>query len=148
MQLAGSGKCFGTGAVFGVVLFGLVLAQVGSGDAFLSFRHVVTERIANQTDFVNSVLSDELPLKIVEFSQHVYDWDRDTLKITGKWVLSSPNDDYLYFVEYAQKIDKSTGFKEILEDLNSKQLITDIKRVERVKPQSFTFEKTFVFGKK
>lgn len=46
-----------------------------------------------------------LPLKIVEFSQYAYDWDRDTLKVNGKWVLNSPNDDYLYFVEYTEKID-------------------------------------------
>uniref|UniRef100_A0AAG5D013 Uncharacterized protein n=1 Tax=Anopheles atroparvus TaxID=41427 RepID=A0AAG5D013_ANOAO len=148
MQLTRSGKCFGTGALLGVVLFGVLLTQIGPGDAFLTVKHVVTERIANQTDFVNNVLSDELPLRIVEFSQHVYDWDHDTLKVTGKWVLNSPKDDYLYFVEYAQKIDKNTGFKEILQELYSKQRITDIKRVERVKPQSFHFEKTIFFGKK
>ncbi|XP_053670965.1 uncharacterized protein LOC128721255 [Anopheles nili] len=144
MELLGSGKCVG----IGLLLVGFLLAQIGSGSAFLTVNHVVTERISNQTDFVNNVLSDELPLRIVEYSQYVYDWDRDTLKVNGKWVLNSPNDDYLYFVEYSQKIDKSTGFKEILANLQEKQLITDIRRVERVKPQSFHFEKTIFFGKK
>ncbi|XP_052890630.1 uncharacterized protein LOC128298868 [Anopheles moucheti] len=147
MKLHG-GKCVDTGAVIGLVLVGVLLAQLEPCSAFYTVKQVVTERISNQTEFVNNVLSDELPLKIVEFSQYVYDWDRDTLKVNGKWVLNSPNDDYLYFVEYTEKIDKTTGFKEILENLHSKQLITDIKRVERVKPQAFHFEKTFYFGKK
>ncbi|XP_049283014.1 uncharacterized protein LOC125763690 [Anopheles funestus] len=147
MKLLG-GKCVGIGAVIGFVLVSVFLSQPESCSAFYTVKHVVTERISNQTDFVNSVLSDELPLRIVEFSQYVYDWDRDTLKVNGKWILSSPNDDYLYYVDYNEKIDKSTGFKEILSNLHSKQLITDIRRVERVKPQTFHFEKTIFFGKK
>uniref|UniRef100_A0A182XAP7 Uncharacterized protein n=1 Tax=Anopheles quadriannulatus TaxID=34691 RepID=A0A182XAP7_ANOQN len=150
MKLLGNGgKCVWSGALVSYVAFGVVLLTViGQGSAFYTVKHVVTERISNQTEFVSNVLSDELPLKIVEFSQYAYDWNRDTLKVNGKWVLNSPNDDYLYFVEYTEKIDKTAGFKEILNNLHSKGLITDIKRVERVKPQSFTFEKTFYFGKK
>ncbi|XP_050071448.1 uncharacterized protein LOC126559344 [Anopheles maculipalpis] len=149
MKLLGSGgKCVDAGVVIGCVLFGVLLSQLGPCSAFLTVKHVVTERISNQTEFVNNVLSDELPLRIVELSHYVYDWDHDTLKVKGKWVLSSPHDDYLYFVEYTEKIDKQTGFKEILNDLYSKKLITDIRRVERVKPQAFHFEKTIFFGKK
>uniref|UniRef100_A0A182NRF9 Uncharacterized protein n=1 Tax=Anopheles dirus TaxID=7168 RepID=A0A182NRF9_9DIPT len=148
MERFGSGKRVGTGVIASVVLLGVLLAQIETGAAFYSVKHVVTERISNKTEFVGNVLSDELPLRIVEFSQYVYDWDHDTLKVNGKWVLNSPNDDYLYFVEYTQKIDKSTGFKEILANLHSKNLITDIRRVERVKPQTYHFEKTIFFGKK
>uniref|UniRef100_A0A182MED0 Uncharacterized protein n=1 Tax=Anopheles culicifacies TaxID=139723 RepID=A0A182MED0_9DIPT len=148
MKLLCSGKCAGTGAVIGLVLVGVFLSQLEPCSAFYSVKTVVSERISNQTEFVNNVLSDELPLKIVEYSQYVYDWDRDTLKVNGKWVLNSPNDDYLYFVEYTEKIDKTTGFKEILNNLYSRKLITDIRRVERVKPQTFHFEKTIFFGKK
>uniref|UniRef100_A0A182Q086 Uncharacterized protein n=1 Tax=Anopheles farauti TaxID=69004 RepID=A0A182Q086_9DIPT len=148
MERFGSGKCVGTSVIVSVVLFGVLLAQIGSSSAFYTVKHVVTERISNKTEFVSNVLSDELPLKIVEFSQYVYDWDHDTLKVSGKWVLNSPNDDYLYFVEYSQKIDKTADFKGILENLHSKNLITDIRRVERVKPQTYHFEKTIFFGKK
>ncbi|XP_035893054.1 uncharacterized protein LOC118503646 [Anopheles stephensi] len=145
MKFLGSAE---TSAVISLVLFGVLLSQLGPCSAFLTVQHVITERISNQTEFVSNVLSDELPLRIVELSQYVYDWDYDTLKVKGKWVLSSPHDDYLYHVEYAQKVDKRTGFKEVLSDLYSKKLITDIRRVERVKPQAYRFEKTIFFGKK
>ncbi|XP_035773330.1 uncharacterized protein LOC118456568 [Anopheles albimanus] len=142
-------KCLGTRAVLGVILVGLLLTQrFPAADAFLSYSHYVTERISNRTEFVNQVLSDEIQLKIVDYSQYVYDWDHDTLKISGKWVLKSLQDDYTYHVETTQKIDKRTAFKGILENLQANNQISDIKRLHLVQPKTFTIEKTFVFGKK
>ncbi|XP_058055691.1 uncharacterized protein LOC131207098 [Anopheles bellator] len=135
-----------TGALIGAVLFAVFLGQQFAPTAgFLTYTKYVTESISNRSEFVNKVLSDEIKLRIVDHSVYVYDWDHDTLKISGKWVLKSQEDDAKYYVEYTQKIDKETAFKGILENLNANDQITDIKRVERAKPQTYTFEKTFSF---
>lgn len=61
MKLLGNGgKCVWSGALVSYVAFGVVLLTViGQGSAFYTVKHVVTERISNQTEFVSNVLSDE-----------------------------------------------------------------------------------------
>ncbi|XP_055644698.1 uncharacterized protein LOC129780441 isoform X2 [Toxorhynchites rutilus septentrionalis] len=113
-----------------VLVLVLVFSNLVNGFHYRSAT--VAEKITNHQELMGNLTGSSSSLRILEYTITPYDLNPEWIKLVGRYVFLAPRENNLYFVGFEEKIYKSNGSK-IVTDLISKNLVTNIFRVQREK---------------